>query len=352
MRPKSLMLLALALGCGLVASIGISQVLESRRRQSNASVETTDILVATEDIARNAEFSPKNVALKPWPKHQLPLGTITKLEDVVGRRPNTPIVKDEPVLEGKLGTGEGAAPASKEIPPGFRAVAVRVDNAQNSGLILPGDRVDVQVFVNKGPNVPEATTSTFLEDVSVFAVNSEIRHESSSDSKSIDAKNISLLVTPEQAAKLTLAAEVGTIRLVLRGPHKEETKDAIKVTLPGILGGPSENGTNQGKPGTGTGNDMKAFLDKQPAADKPADPPPADDNVFRMVIMHGQDAHVEELHSGELLPRKLDAAGNEAAGGGDTTPTKPTSPHSIPSTTHPTSPPAAGNDGTLHRSAS
>ena len=45
MRPKSLILLALALGCGLIASIGISQVLDSKNNKP-AVVETTPIYVA------------------------------------------------------------------------------------------------------------------------------------------------------------------------------------------------------------------------------------------------------------------------------------------------------------------
>jgi len=316
MRPKSLILLALALGCGLVASIGISQVLESRRNQKTAGAEQTDVLVALTDIERNAELSPKNVELKPWPKDRLPEGAITKIEDVIGRRPSTRIIKGEPILEGKLGTGETASRASMEIPAGYRAVPVRIENAQNTGLILPGDRVDVQVFVNKGTNVPEATTATFLKDVSVFAVNSEIRHDPATDAK-IDAKTISLLVTPEQAAKLTLAESVGTIRLVLRGTHTEQaTEDIQKVTLGSVLGGTQESGSHKDSHHVSVPpNDFKAFLDKQPPA-APAQTAPGKE-PYRMVIVHGSDAHIEELHDGELLPRKLSLDGQplEPAGG-------------------------------------
>ena len=49
MRPKSLMLLVLALGCGLVASIGISQVMDRNAKQPTA-VETTPIYVALHNI--------------------------------------------------------------------------------------------------------------------------------------------------------------------------------------------------------------------------------------------------------------------------------------------------------------
>lgn len=309
MRPKSLILLALALGCGLVASIGISQVMESRRQQKAGDQEQTNILVAMGDIERNAELTAQNVTLKPWPKTQVPAGAITKIEDVIGRRPDTRIIKDEPILEGKLGTGEGGKRASTEIPAGYRVVPVRMENSQNTGLILPGDRVDVQVFVNKGSNVPEATTKTFLKDVSVFAVNSEIRHDPATDAK-IDAKTISLLLTPQQADKLTLAESVGNVRLVLRGSQSEKAiDDDAKITLGGILGTESESG---GQTSKAPAADLKAFLDKQPVG-KPAEAAlEPEKNVFKMVIVHGSEAHVEELHEGELLPRRMTTDGEPA----------------------------------------
>ena len=71
---------------------GISQVLESRRSQKSDGAEQTDILVAMTDIERNAELSPKNVEMKPWPKDRLPDGAITKLEDVIGRRPSARVI--------------------------------------------------------------------------------------------------------------------------------------------------------------------------------------------------------------------------------------------------------------------
>ena len=313
MRPKSLILLALALGCGLVASIGISQVLESRRQQKAGGPEQTDILVAIGDIERNAELNAKNVALKPWPKSQVPTGAITKIEDVIGRRPDTRIIKDEPILEGKLGTGEGGKRASTEIPPGYRVVPVRMENSQNTGLILPGDRVDVQVFVNKGTNVSEAMTKTFLKDVSVFAVNSEIRHDPATDAK-IDAKTVSLLLTPPQTDKLTLAESVGTVRLVLRGSQSEKplTEDDSKATISEILGTGSESGANNGK-SSAAAAELKAFLDKQPVGKPIETALDPEKGVFKMVIVHGSDAHIEELHEGELLPRHVTADGQPAA---------------------------------------
>ena len=85
MRPKSLILLALALGFGLVASIGISQVLDSKNKV--AVLETVPIYVALQNINLGDPIDDGMVALEAWPKSKVPPGAITKWEYIDDRRP-------------------------------------------------------------------------------------------------------------------------------------------------------------------------------------------------------------------------------------------------------------------------
>ena len=101
MRPKSLLLLVLALGCGLVASIGISQVMDRNAKRPQA-VETVPIYVALHNINLGDPIDAKMVSLQEWPKDKVPRGAISKLEELEGRRPRTAIIEGEPILEGKL----------------------------------------------------------------------------------------------------------------------------------------------------------------------------------------------------------------------------------------------------------
>ncbi len=73
MRPKSLILLLLALGCGLVASIGISQVMANRNQAVAPTVETERILVANKDIKVNEPLSAKMFKSKIGPKKRFRL---------------------------------------------------------------------------------------------------------------------------------------------------------------------------------------------------------------------------------------------------------------------------------------
>lgn len=238
MRPKSAILLVLALGCGLVASVGITQVM-ARRSGGAPAADTTPVLVALDTIPQWTPLSAQNVRLEPWPKDKVPQGAITSLEDAEGRRTKTAIFADEPILEKKVfDKGASQQGATVMIPPGLRVVTVKVDSVSGgSGLILPGDRVDVAVVLkpDQAKGIAEPTTKTFLQDIKVFAVNDQFQMDPSTDEKSITAKTCSLLVTPDQAQRVMVAAESGKIQLVMRSPDEKDQAKVEAVRLRDIL---------------------------------------------------------------------------------------------------------------------
>jgi len=228
MRGKSLALLVLALGCGLVASIGITQVMAKRKTQKDVSSgDTETIFVALEDIGLGEPLTAQMLRLEQWPKDKVPTEALTRIEDVEGRRTKTKLYAGEPILENKLfSKGDRLGGVTPMIPKGYRVVSVKVDSTSSSGnLIRPGDRVDVMVHLrqNPGMGILETTTRTILQDIKVFAVNDVVEVNSEQHGgKTIAAKTISLLVTPEDAEKLILATQLGAIQLVMRGPDDDE----------------------------------------------------------------------------------------------------------------------------------
>jgi len=229
MRTKSIVLLTLALGCGVVAAIGITQVMAKRDADNNpAQVEIESIVVAMKDIPMGDPVSAQLLKLEEWPKDKVPKGAITKMEDVENRRPKARIFAGSPILENQLlGKGVLDQGASDAIPKGMRVIAVKVDLVSGSAsLIRPGDRVDVLLHVSQtGGDVRGTITKTILQDIKVFAVDA-IWDAATSGEKSVVARTISLLVTPSQAEKVTLACEMGSVRLVMRSP---DDKDQVKV---------------------------------------------------------------------------------------------------------------------------
>jgi pilus assembly protein CpaB len=232
MRPKSLILIIIAVGCGLIAATGISQVIDRRSQSSSGTVKTNDIFVTLVDIPIGKPLTPQMIKLEPWPTDRIPVGAITRLEDIEGRRPKQPLYAGEPILHRKLIDKDGLGGAAEKIPKGFRVCSVKVTmDSAASGLILPGDRVDVLVFLKKGQGISQPMTKTILTDVIVFAVNERIDRDVEGDGSVIQAKTVSLLVKPDQAEKLALAEELGHLTLSLRRADDDTDMESEGASL-------------------------------------------------------------------------------------------------------------------------
>src|SRR5208282_2970754 len=129
-------------------------------------------------------------------------------------------------------------------PKGLRVVAITVSpEAIHNGLVLPGTRVDLQVFIRSDASVGvgETMCKTILQDIRVFAVNDVTTTESQDpknpETRSIPGgKTVSLLVTPTQAQIVTLASQLGTIRLILRSGEDSEQPKTVAMTAHELLG--------------------------------------------------------------------------------------------------------------------
>src|SRR5437899_7475461 len=183
MRMKSLILIFIALGCGLVASIGISQVLD--RGGGSSGVEMEQILVSLADIDIGTKLDAQNVKLEDWPKAKIPDGAVRRLEDVKNKYSNARFFKGEPLHVNRISDSLGNI--AVKVPPGYRAMPVKVDEDTVMKGISPGDRVDVMVFVKRDMNqgIAETGAYTILKNVRVFAINTNT--ERATDAKAESA---------------------------------------------------------------------------------------------------------------------------------------------------------------------
>lgn len=305
MRPKSIALLILALGCGLVAAIGITQVMANKEQKEAPVAETETIFVAMEDIDCNKKISSQVLRLEDWPRDKVPSGAVTKIEDVEGHFARTKIFAGEAILEQKL--DDSNTGVVERIPPGFRVVAVKVkDDSGGAGLITPHSRVDVLVHLVRNPQrgIQKTGTVTILQDIRVFAVNNLVDIEDTTDGEpqSITANTISLLVTPQQAATLMTATEMGTIRLVMRGRDETQVDDIPIAYAENLIdladiGDPEKEDPFAAAAGsTMQTNDLSNVLGQpaQPPAPVQVETPPAA-NEHRIRILSGDEIRVEVL---------------------------------------------------------
>jgi pilus assembly protein CpaB len=216
MKMKSLILLAMAVGCGLVAMLGVQQVLSGDKKPVE---ETAKVLVAVTGIMPGQPLDDTNVTFKEWPKNQIPEGAVTNHEQYAERSLRVSAVPNEVIMTAKLNE-KGVFGGSSEIPEGMRVATVPVNVTKtHSGLILPGDRVDVVVtYTATIPNRGQIRKAkTILQYIEIFATDN-IRQSAvpNGENKEVAAKNISLIVTPEQYNVLMLAESKGTLSLALR----------------------------------------------------------------------------------------------------------------------------------------
>jgi pilus assembly protein CpaB len=136
------------------------------------------------------------------------------------------MVQNELILDQELAKREEGAGLPVSIPAGMRAVSVGVDDVVAvAGFVTPGTVVDVLV-TGMGQGGP--ITRTILEHARVLAVGQEVQTTSG---KPQSAPVVTLLVTPEDGEKLTLAASDGKIHLALRN-----AVDAGDVNPPPVYG--------------------------------------------------------------------------------------------------------------------
>jgi pilus assembly protein CpaB len=330
MRPKSLLLLTLALGCGLVASIGISQILDRKGGSGQQIAGTEPIFVAKVDVNLGEKLTEENLSLEEWPKDKIPAGSMRRMEDLEGRRPRTKLYKGEPILDAKLLASDARDNPAQQVPPGYRVVSVRVDaHTGIAGLLRPGDRVDVQLFVKKDARtgITEATTKTILKEIRVFAVDQDFRRTSDEDETS-PARTVSLVVTPEQADKLTLASRLGEINLIMRNPDDTNNIASPGASVNDLLVTSHANRDDEQGDGDGRSSStsqgaildfLKGIKDAAAAASATTAAPDtvtqvASSGPWTIMLLEGDDLREVQVKEDGRFPDPFAAAAQEGAG--------------------------------------
>jgi pilus assembly protein CpaB len=269
MRPKSLILLSLALGCGLVATLGINQVMSKGSPVAAPEGEKMEIFVAVQDIGMNDQVTADHIKLEEWPKDKVPMDALGDLEAIIGRRAKMPILPGEPLRDGKLMIEGEYTRATDHVTPGCRLVAMKV-NAESTGgyIIKPGDRVDLMVYLRKDPTlgIDKTIGKTFLQNIKVFAVGGVITEEEGDSTKNY--QHLTVEVTPDQADKFKLASYMGQIDLSVRGSADDTIIDAPVTDAEDFVNNLMGRGSSQGSPANTTSDEPK----EEPTTESPSIP--------------------------------------------------------------------------------
>ena len=171
-----------------------------------------------------------------WPSNALPANVLTSPEEAIGRGLILPVIQNEPILPNKLASKDAGAGLPPAIPPGLRAISVRVNEVFGvAGYVLPGTRVDVVTTINPGDQRREITSKVILTNVQVLAAGTKIDRETDKN-KPVAVTVVTLLVDPDEAERLTLASNEGKIQLALRNPLDKASTVTTGVRPAMLLG--------------------------------------------------------------------------------------------------------------------
>ena len=283
-------------GAILVAAAATFGAYRLLAANSRGEIATRAVVVADRDIPEGATIDRIALSTAQWPIHTVPIGAYASTDSVVGRVTRMAIFNGEVIVPGRLAP-DGSGPGLEvKIPPGQRAMAVRInDVAGISGLLQPNSRVDVLVTIRE-ENSDKQVAKLFMSNMLVLSVGTEVQRDASG--KPIDATTVTLAVTPEAAERLAIAMNTGSIQLVLRGygdPDSVRTKGATSGDVLQQLKGTS---VVIPSPAPSAPTRIIYRAAPKPIPVKPVAPPPAPDS-----------ARVDVYRGGKAVQQKFDTTG-------------------------------------------
>jgi pilus assembly protein CpaB len=229
-------ILVIALLISGVATYVVYRLVAARGSQAPA-VPTTQVVIAARPLAIGVLIKSDDLKMGPW-LGTVPVGMVTKPEVLVGRGVVAQIYDGEPILETRLAPAGAGGGLAATIPPGMRAVAVRVNDIVGvAGFVLPGMRVDVLISglpPGGGANGPKV--KTLLQNIEVLSAGQN--YQKDNEGKPVVVPVVNLLVNPEQAEILSLASNETRIQLVLRNPLDTELAKTTGTVLANLYGEP------------------------------------------------------------------------------------------------------------------
>jgi len=231
--------LIIGLAAAVVVAFFISMFVYRQLERASAihPAATQQIVVAAEPLQVGARVDSSNLRTIAWPADEPINGMFTRIEDCAGRAVITPVAENEPILEAKLAPRAAGVGLPAAIPEGMRAVSVAVNDVVGvAGFVVPGTMVDVLVTGQVPGGRSDNITRTILEDVPVMAAGQKIERDR--DGKPETVPVVTLMVSPEDADKLTMASTEGKIQLALRNTVDTKAVSPAPVLQDVLFSGP------------------------------------------------------------------------------------------------------------------
>ena len=256
------------------------------------SIRSDKIAVAAMDIQLGSKIDPQMITTVDWPTGSVPQGAFVNLTELHGRVVKSSIQRGEPILDSRLAPVGTQGGLSAVIAEGKRAMTVRVNDVIGvAGFALPGNYVDVMINTQREKTASSGEENrqisiTVLERVLVLAVAQEASRD---DTKPKVVNAVTLELTPEEAEKLDLARNVGTLSLVLRNQVDKKSIETTGATKKQLFGEKPAPVVKQAPPAA-PARQVVEVVRYVPAPIAPA-PPPEPRNCVEVIQNNARTQH-------------------------------------------------------------
>jgi pilus assembly protein CpaB len=283
MRAKTILTVLFLISLA-VAVVVILRALPTQG-DANANTPKNEILVATVQLAAGTLLRAQDVT---WQLVARPVEPGEIVRPSEGARQTKPEIDEEtravvygaamrPAHDTAAGEpirrGSIVRPGDRDflqvvLTPGARAISIPViTGGASTGLLFPGDRVDViltQNFKGEGTTITRRSVSeTVVENLRVLAIDAlDVKATSGNF-----GRTVTLEVTPEQAEKVNVATELGKLSLTLRSVSGPDGLVAASTAGPGRATGVKPTWAGDVSPALGGAMPEKAIIVQQPPVD-------------------------------------------------------------------------------------
>jgi pilus assembly protein CpaB len=234
--------LFIALGLGLLAGLIAWSAIKKKEADVRRGWNLVPVVVATQDIPEGTVITFDMISQRQVPE-QFVTSSVVKPDSanyVVGQKVLVALQTGDPLLWSQFENTKAAERLSTKVQKKMRAVTIDARNTTSvGGWVRPNDHVDV-IGTFRDPQTDENVAVTLLQNVIVLATGkvTGTTNVNLIPENQREYNHVTLMVIPEEAEILTLAAELGSLKLSLRN---EEDVDMIeergRATITTLLSG-------------------------------------------------------------------------------------------------------------------
>jgi pilus assembly protein CpaB len=240
LKGKTPLIVALVLG--MLAGVMAYNGLKKKEHDVKKGWNLIGVVVANEDIPEGTVVTFEMISQRSIPE-QFVTSSLVKPDSasyIANQKILVPVQKGDPLLWSQFEQTKTAERLSAKVQKRTRAVTIIADGvASVGGWVRPNDHIDV-IGTFRDPQINDMVAVTLLQNVTVLATGkitgtTNINLIPENERRYND---VSLLVIPEEAEVLALAAALGDLKLSLR--HEDDLdmiEDRGRTNLQTLLSG-------------------------------------------------------------------------------------------------------------------